>query len=165
MSRITELYGYSLTYFALCLITVRNEKLNSSDSVVHSVERLIVLLSAAAGLSAAPFRFKLLNVSRVAEHYRAKARSSLCRVYLTLKSACIQKRQESRVVDMSVCQKHEIYLRRCNGYLNILKDVLALLHTKVNEKPFSARLNVCTASCNLVGSADKSHFHKVSSFI
>ena len=108
MACIAELHPYALSYLHLGVVFMGNEKLDSADSVVHGVEGLIGFIAAAGSLSVAPFCFKLLNVGTVAEHNAAKVRGSLRCVYLPLKTACVEERQQTRVVDVGVGQEHEV---------------------------------------------------------
>ncbi len=160
MSRIAEKDIDALADIDRSFVFVRNKELYRADSVVHSVERLVVVLAAALSLTAAPLGFKFLNVSTVAEHNAAKVSSCNSRVYLAAEASGVEQREQSRVVDMGVCEQHEVDISGSYRYLDVFKNVLALLHTEIHEEFLAAGFYICTASCDFMGRADEHHFHK-----
>ena len=85
-------------------------------------------------------------------------------MYLALETACIEQWEKSRMVDMSVCEQYKIYIAGSGGYLDILINVLALFHAEIYEKFLTAGFDISTASCDLMVSTDKHHFHKMHLF-
>ena len=129
----------------------------------HCVKRLDLLITFTLALTRTPLGFKLLNVRRVTQHYRAKVAGRFCSVDLSCKAACIQKRQQTRMVDVGVGEQHEVNRRRRTGDFFVLKVVYALLHSEIDKEFLSAAFDICTAARYLVGSAQEYQFHKDSS--
>ena len=160
VSRVAETNRDALGYLGVGLILVRHEQLYRSDSVVHGVERLVVVLAAALSLSAAPFGFKFLYVRTVAQHDAAQVGSGGGGVDRSAESARIEQGEQSRVVDVGVREEHEVDIGGSYGNLDVLEDVLALFHSEIDKEFPAASLDICAAARDLVGSADECHFHR-----
>ena len=160
VSRIGIAHLYAIAYVYLLIVFVRHKAGYRSLCVSHCIKRLNVLAALAPALSGAPLGFKLLDMRRIAQHYRAQVAGRFCSVYLSREAACIQQRQQSRVVDVSVGEQHKVNAGGWAGDFLVLKVVYALLHAEIDKEFLSAGFDIGTASCDLVGSAEEYKFHK-----
>ena len=65
------------------------------------------------------------------------------------------------MVNMRMSQQNEVDFSGRTGNLFIFIDISPLLHTEINEKLFSACLNVRTAACYFMRSTDKLYLHRI----
>ena len=72
MACITEINGDTIAYLHSSFIFMRNEQLDSTESVIHCIKRFIWFFTTALSLSASPFCFKFLNMCAVTKHDTAK---------------------------------------------------------------------------------------------
>src|SRR5699024_266578 len=99
------------------------------------------------------------DVGTVPQHDAAQVRGGEGGDYLPRKALLAQERDISRVVDVSVGQKHIVDLPRRHRQLLVLIQVRSLLHPAVDEDPPPAGLQKMAAYGHLVGRADKSKLH------
>ena len=131
------------------------EQLYSPQRVIHGVQRYKFFLTCTAALPVAPFCLEFLNVGAVTQHDAAQVAGGKGADDLPPKTILEQQRQKPGMIDVCMGQQHIVNLTGRNRDLHVLKDILALFHTAVYQKPFSAGFHIMAAAGYLMIRPDK----------
>ena len=143
----------------------RTEQRYCAHGVCHSINRLDSAITCTLGFSRLPHCLKLLNMGRISEHNVTEISGFVRCVDLTAKAVFIKLRQHTRMVNVSVCQKHRFDFRRNDWQGNIFKNVHTLFHSAIDQVLVISHSQQGTGTRNLVRGTDKLNFHICSSFI
>ena len=137
----------------LCIVIDRNEAPDRAFRILLVVQRLHHLLARTLRLAVLPLCFKFLYMRGIQEHDAAQRGGSPRRKDLSLEALLVQKRQQSRVIDMRVRQEYHVNVSHGNRDGFVLIQVRSLFHTTVDQNLFSACIKIVTASRHFMSRA------------
>ena len=143
----------------LCIVHT-NKQFQGRFGILHRIHGFHRLCTGALPLAVFPLSFKFLNVRRVPQHDAAQLHCGVRGVDLSPEAVARQQRQLTGVVDMGMGDQHPVDLAGCHRDRLVLVDILALLHTAVDEEPLPGCLDQCAAAGDFVVRTQKRDLHK-----
>ena len=146
MSRIPETNGNLITYRNLMIIVTWYKMLHHALHIIQVIHGNDFRKTGSSRLPVLPLRLKHLNMRTVTEHNVTQLRRRIGRKHLSPKTLCIQKRQQTGMINMRMCHKHIIDLPRIDRDFLILINIRSLFHTTVYQKIFLSDLYIMAAA-------------------
>ena len=164
MPGIKELRRNTVARFNRNTVVSRAEIRHQRLHVRKRIHRRIAFFARTLCPPVFPHRLGFLDMCRVGKHGGAKTPGCRSRIYPSAEAVLGEQGQFAGMVNVRVRQENKVNLRRRDRDLAVFINVRSLLHAKVDQHLFPARLQQRTGTRNLMCGAKKSEFHRCTPF-
>ena len=165
MPRITE-YQPQIVHTQLALIADRLKEFKCGGYIRLRIERRDRSLAAARILPIHQLCIAFLYMRRIRQHDAHEVTGRACRIDLAAKSLAHEPRNTAAVVDMCVCQKDRINLRRIERerlVVHLTQTARPLIHSAIHQVSVIAYMNQIARAGHSMRRPQKFEPHRASS--